>query len=54
MVSDLDTFVEAAGALRNMLDLTERRRNDFIWAANARAAQLETAARQTAQKEPPK
>ncbi|KAI3390238.1 hypothetical protein diail_11349, partial [Diaporthe ilicicola] len=44
MTSDLDTFVKGAGALRNTLDLTEQRRNDFIQAANIRAPQAETVA----------
>ncbi|KAI8722473.1 hypothetical protein NCS52_00391300 [Fusarium sp. LHS14.1] len=44
MASDLDTFVEGAGALRNMLDFAEQRRDDFVRAANARASQLETVA----------
>ncbi|KAJ4230719.1 hypothetical protein NW757_013984 [Fusarium falciforme] len=55
MTSDLDTFVKGAGALRNTLDLTERRRSDFIRAANIRAPQLETAAgqeRSTAETQP--
>lgn len=56
MTGNRNTFVEGAGALRNMLDLTERRRSDFIRAANIRAAQLETAAgqeRTTAEAQPP-
>ncbi|RMJ03710.1 hypothetical protein CDV36_014764 [Fusarium kuroshium] len=46
MTGNRDTFVEGAGALRNTLDLTERRRSDFIRAANVRAPQLETVAGQ--------
>ncbi|KAH7316668.1 hypothetical protein B0I35DRAFT_409844 [Stachybotrys elegans] len=34
MTDSRDTFVEGAGALRNMLDLAERYRSDFIQAAN--------------------
>ncbi|KAJ4314684.1 hypothetical protein N0V84_008759 [Fusarium piperis] len=55
MTSDLDTFVKGAGALRNTLDLTERRRSDFIRAANIRAPQAETVARRgstTAERQP--
>ena len=55
MTGNCDIFVEGARALRNMLDLTERRRSDFIRAANIRAPQLETAAgqeRTTAETQP--
>ncbi|KAK7419439.1 hypothetical protein QQZ08_010857 [Neonectria magnoliae] len=55
MTGNRDTFVEGARALRNTLDLTERRRSDFIRAANIRAPQLETAAgqeRTTAETQP--
>ncbi|EEU47066.1 uncharacterized protein NECHADRAFT_18627, partial [Fusarium vanettenii 77-13-4] len=56
VTSDLDTFVKGAGALRNMLDFAEQRRDDFVRAANARASQLETVASQertTAEIQPP-
>ncbi|RSM19190.1 hypothetical protein CDV31_001866 [Fusarium ambrosium] len=56
MTDTRETCVEGMGALRNTLDLAERRRNDFIRAANVRTTQMVAAAgqeRTTAEIQPP-